>query len=198
MQSRTASSLVAAAFRHHGWLSNADTVKTRDYRTHEHQAIKAHLVSRYGQNRLDPPPPVESWPSMDYELLNLVSREFGAEPWLWKGDAYYLEIPWLATFMDDDEPYIVYVKRHIPDAVESSLGPRGLEPHEYNRLARELEAHLRRKYDWMVDMEERHGGSVVYTTDVLKGRFDTLRMAIERAGGEYDQAIVDAVMRNRG
>jgi hypothetical protein len=195
MQSRTASSLVAAAFRAHGWASGGETVtsqtSTARYVTHESQAIKKHLVGRYGTAMPEPVPWLDA---ADENLRQIVAGQFGTKPWVWKGDAYYFEA-FKATF---DDLAIVYVKRFIPDAVRSSLSHR-----DYNVQQREheevvLSRFLRVKYDYMVDLESAHGGKVVYTTDVLKGELATMRQAIEYAGGTWDAALVDQVIARRG
>ena len=194
MQSRTASSLVASAFRAHGWQSNAQKFSQtsgRPYVTHENAMIKAHLVGQYGTAM---PKPLAPLTEPDTELQQIVRVQFGTRPpWLWKGDAYYFEA-FRASFED---LAIVYVKRFIPDAVRSSLSSRGFTPGVYKRKADELEAFLRVKYDYMVDLEVEHGGKVVYTTDVLKGTFHTLQNAIEYAGGSWYEDLVHEVMRRR-
>lgn len=196
MQSRTASSLVAATFRAHGWQSNAEKVRSQTnsggYVTHENLTIRKHLVGQYGTAMPNPLPPLAA---PDSKLQQIVMGQFGTwPPWLWKGDAYYFEA-FKASFED---LAIVYVKRFIPDAIASSLDMRTLPKAMYAKKADELASFLRTKYDYMVDLEIEHGGKVVYTTDVLKGRFDTLRNAIEYAGRDWDEDLVRQVMERRG
>lgn len=184
MQSRTASSLVAGMFRAHGWHTGGDGVVTRDYVSHESQAVKARLVQEYGVAMTDPAPAVA-----DEQLRKILGTI--PEPWAWKGDIFYANV-FRATFPD---LAWVYVKRFIPDAVRSSLNERAMpimragRAWYYDELAAELAAFLRRKYDLMVELETEWGGKVVYTTDVLRGRYHTIRNAIQYAGGEWDEAL---------
>lgn len=195
MQSRTASSLVAAAFRAHGWASGGEAVTSQTssarYVTHESPAIKSHLVKRFGSAM---PEPVPASIGPDENLQQIVAHQFGAKPWIWKGDAYYFEA-FRASFED---LAIVYVKRFIPDAVRSSLSHRMYNVQERERQEVVLSKFLRTKYDYMVDLESEHGGKVVYTTDVLAGELVTLRNAIVYAGGDWDEGLVKLVKERRG
>ena len=195
MQSRTASSLVASTFRAHGWQTKGENIQTYNrsarYTTHENQKLKEHLVGKYGPNMQAPAPAV-----FDGELERIVRNQFGDQPWLWKGDVFYAK-PFLTTFED---LAIVYVKRYIPDAIASSLDHRTFPYKNLTRAQHEaqLRLFLEMKFDHMVELEEEFGGKVVYTTDVLEGVLDTLRMAIEYAGGEWDEDLFDQAVERRG
>ncbi len=189
MQSRTASSLVAATFRVHGWVTGGDHVmpEPRNYVTHENQAVKSYLVKRYGQGLLVPRA------GCDYQLRRIFYEEFGKQPWAWKGDVYYAEA-FRSTFPN---MAWIYVKRDIEDAVQSSMDMRNFPVWrqgvrwERRQVEDELRSFLICKYELMAGLRDRYGGVVVRTSDVLGGDNRTLREAIEYAGGEWNEILAE-------
>lgn len=192
MQSRTGSSLVAAIFRAHGWHTGGENVRVTnragkpafDYVSYENRAIRNHLVHTYGAPLKEP-----ARPTYDMRLVHIVDAL--PQPWAFKGDIYYAEI-FRATCPD---MAWIYVKRDIEDAIASSMDRRvfPVRRGEVEWGRHELEAELRSflavKYWHMDNLRDAHGGLIVDATEVMAGELSSVRLAIEYAGGAWDEAL---------
>jgi len=196
MQSRTGSSMIAGVFRAHGWATGGDDVRSRNYVTHENQRIKTYLKRAYGTRRT---PVMAAEP--DTRLQAIIESEFGDRPWCWKGDLFYASL-WSASFPD---LAAVYVKRDIPDAVRSGLVGRTFPLRrgdgrvvDYETAASELEDFLKLKFALMDELcLAGLPGRIVDASAVMRGELDTLREAVEYAGGTWDEGAARSVIRIR-
>ena len=182
--------MVAAVYHAHGWKTGGLTTQSRDYVTYENQTIVQHLIRVYGKRKKGP---VEPLVEPDQRLIDVVKHCFGNNPWCWKGDVFYAEA-FLGTFPD---LALVYVRRNVEDAVNSGLDHRQF-PLRSGKTREQAQVELRdfivAKYAYMHELELKHGGSWIYTDDVLAGNMLWFREAFDEHGFGFDENIARSVI----
>jgi hypothetical protein len=163
--------MVARIFHEHGWFIGAHPT-SQGYPTYENIEVKAWLRNTFSPLRRGRF--VDAGPHRD-RLAEIVAE--WPQPWAWKGGIEFKPL-W-----DQFAPITIGVRRSTRGVVKSLVAKTGADPAEAEALVRRRHALL-----------DAHCDYPIYTEEVVRGRFNSLRVAMQAAGGTFCPAIAGRVV----